>query len=46
MSICQTGDNGYHRWGYHKTMDGGDIYVCMNANCGETLIEYLDCFGG
>jgi hypothetical protein len=46
MSICQTGNLGQHRWEYAHTRDGGDVYICLNASCGETLIEHLDCFGG
>lgn len=46
MSICLTGSNGQHRWEYLKTMDGGDVYVCLNSGCGETMIEHLDHQGG
>lgn len=46
MSMCLTGHNGEHRWQYHQSKDGGDVYTCMNANCGETLIEPQDCLGG
>lgn len=46
MSVCASGEMGLHRWVYLHTRDGGDVYTCNNANCGETLFEPQDCLGG
>lgn len=46
MSMCASGENGIHNWQYHGTKDGGDVWICLNFNCGETLFEPNDSLSG
>lgn len=46
MSICQSSNNGEHRWEWHAEAHGTITYVCMNANCGEVREQYIDCGSG
>lgn len=38
-------DEGEHRLQYRETINGEVWYVCLNANCGETIIEYIENHG-
>lgn len=48
MNNCQSvmAVDGEHRLEYHRSADGGDYYICVNANCGETIHQFIDGIGG
>lgn len=48
MNNCQSIDakDGEHRLEYRSSGDGGDYYVCLNSNCGETIHQPVDGCGG
>jgi len=35
-----------HRWQWFREREGVIEYVCMNANCGEVMTQYIDTQGG
>jgi hypothetical protein len=48
MSYCQSSQNsdGEHRWEWVREEHGIIWYVCVNANCGETDLQFIDAQGG
>jgi hypothetical protein len=47
MSYCQNsiGSNNEHCWEWWKEEQGLIWYRCLNANCGETMYQYIDTNG-
>lgn len=41
--MCNPGE---HRFEWQHEREGVITWICMNANCGEVLVQYQDCGSG
>lgn len=46
MSKCQSSQDSEHRWEWLREHEGVIEYVCMNANCSEIMVQYIDTGSG